>query len=484
MSERSGSSFRASRHRRDALSRLIALALVLAGAAPAQDRGALEDALAPLIEEALASNVGMAAGEATVAQRLAELDVARAQYRPVVDLSARYSRADGGRTFDIPVGDLLNPVYDSLSQLTGRSFPHVDNESIAFLREEEQDTRVSLSQAIYDPRIAPVVDATRSVHRGATAALATLRARVVRDTKQGYYRWLSARENVAIADSALELARENLRVNESLHAHGKITRDLVLRAEADTLSLEEARRAAASNATLAASYVNLLRNAALDAPLPDAPIDAESPRRVRRQLETRYEGPLELAPLTDAALAHRPELAELDAAIDASAAQEAFANAAFKPSVGFAVDAGVQGVDYGIDSEDRFVFASVVVRFNAYDGGADRGRVRAAHEAGNVLAAQREQAVLSIRLEVQTALEQLGVAEASLDTADRRVAAAQAAFDIASRKRDLGQISSTEFIDARRTLTDARLNLNLTRAGALSRLADVEYATGLAPVPY
>jgi outer membrane protein TolC len=424
----------------------------------------------------------MAAGEATVAQRVAELDVARAQYRPALDLTARYSRADGGRTFDVPVGDLLNPVYESLAELTGRSFPRVENESFAFLREEEQETKVTLSQALYDPRLGPGVDASRSAHRGATAALAALRARVVRDTKQGYYRWLSARENIAIADAALELARENLRVNESLYGHGKVTRDLVLRAQADTLALEEARRAAASNATLAASYVNVLRNAHLDAPLPEAVVDAASPRRARRELEARYDAALELDPLTEAALARRPELAEFDAAIAANAAEEALAGAAFKPSVGFALDAGVQGVDYGIDSEDRFVFASVVVHFNAYNGGADRGRVRAARAAGSALAAQREQAVLAIRLQVQTALEELGVAEASLDTADKRVAAAQAAFDIASRKRDLGQISSTEFIDARSTLTDARLNQNLTRAGALVRLADVEYAAGLGHV--
>ena len=67
---------------------------------PARRTARSEDALAPLVAEALASNVEMAAGEATVAQRLAELDVARAQYLPVLDLSARYSRADGGRTID------------------------------------------------------------------------------------------------------------------------------------------------------------------------------------------------------------------------------------------------------------------------------------------------------------------------------------------------------------------------------------------------
>src|SRR5262245_49391178 len=94
-------SLRSTEPRRDgrrALSFVAILTLMGAGRVDAQERGALEDALAPLIEEALASNVEMAAGEATVAQRFAELDVARAQYRPVLDLSARYSRADGGRT--------------------------------------------------------------------------------------------------------------------------------------------------------------------------------------------------------------------------------------------------------------------------------------------------------------------------------------------------------------------------------------------------
>jgi outer membrane protein TolC len=423
----------------------------------------------------------MAGGVATVDQRLAELDIARARYRPALDLSARYSRADGGRTIEFPAGDLLNPVYAALEQLTGTHFPRVTNQTIPFVLPEEEITRVSLTQPIYDPRIGPAVDASRDAHRGAAAALAALRSRVVRDTKQAYYQWLSARDNLAISDSALELARANLRVNESLFRNGKITRDLVLRAEADTLALEQQRVAAASGVTLAASYVNLLRNAPLDAPLPNAVIDAGSAQRVRRELEAHYDGAaLALEPLTAAALAHRPEIAELDAAISAADAQEALANAAFKPSVGLLVDAGIQSEDYyGVDNDDTFVFAAVVVRFNAFNGGADRAGVRAAHAAGNVLDARRAQTVLAIRLEVQTALEQLGVAEASLDAADRRVAAAEAAFAISSRKRDLGQINSTEFIDARNTLTDARSNLSLVRAGALARLADVEYATGV-----
>jgi outer membrane protein TolC len=72
----------------------------------------------------------------------------------------------------------------------------------------------------------------------------------------------------------------------------------------------------------------------------------------------------------------------------------------------------------------------------------------------------------------------LNFTEASLGTAAKRVEAADGAFRIASRKRDLGQINQAEFIDSRRAMTDAQLNLNLTRFAALGSLAELEYALG------
>ena len=62
----------------------------------------------------------------------------------------------------------------------------------------------------------------------------------------------------------------------------------------------------------------------------------------------------------------------------------------------------------------------------------------------------------------------------------KRLEASRAAFAISQKKRDLGAINQAEFIDARRALTDAALNLNQTRFQALSSLADLDYATGRA----
>src|SRR5277367_5088059 len=91
---------------------------------PAEDAvveptGSIDAAVDALVADALAANLELDGASAGVAARLAALDQARARYLPTLDFSARYTRADGGRTIDFPVGDLLNPVYASLNQLTG-----------------------------------------------------------------------------------------------------------------------------------------------------------------------------------------------------------------------------------------------------------------------------------------------------------------------------------------------------------------------------
>ena len=89
-------------------------------AAPAR----VEEGLARLVDDALAANLELRAGSATVEQRLAALDQARARYMPVIDFAARYSVADGGRTIDFPAADLLNPVYESSTRCSSRTGNH------------------------------------------------------------------------------------------------------------------------------------------------------------------------------------------------------------------------------------------------------------------------------------------------------------------------------------------------------------------------
>jgi outer membrane protein TolC len=302
---------------------------------------------------------------------------------------------------------------------------------------------------------------------------------VIRDTHQAYYLWIAAQQAVLVLDATLELARSNLGANESLYRNGKVTRDLVLRAEADLLEVEQQRVAAASRVRIAQGYVNLLRNAPLAAPLPKAEIDAAAVERYRENLVRRLAGrTLEPAPLQQLATNRRAELQGLDAAIAGGEARQDLARAAFKPRLLLGAEAGIQGDDYGFSEDERYALASVILRWNTFRGGADRAALAEARALTEELRATRELAAQRVRLEVQQAVEDLEVADASLDTALKRAEAADGALRIAARKRDLGQINQTEFIDARRTSTDANLNLNRVRAEFLARIAELEYAVG------
>lgn len=444
----------------------------------------VEDGLQPLLDEALQANLELRAGGASVEQRLAALDQARARYLPVLEFAARYTVADGGRTIDFPVGDLLNPVYATLDEMLLASgqparFPRVSNETIPLLREHEQETRVVLEQPIYEPRIGPAVNANRAQLDRAEADLAGLRTRIVRDVKQAYYTWLAANQGVAVLDATLDAARANLAANESLYRNGRVTRDLVYRAEADVLEIEQSRLAAASRVRIARSYVNLLRNAPLTDALPEAVVDDATVERYRARFVSTLAGRRLDAPmLQDLAADRREELRSLDAAIVAGEAQQDLARAAFKPTLALGAEAGIQGTDYGFGVEERYVLASLVLRWNAFRGGADQAALREARALTAELRATRDLASQQVRLEVQQALENLEVADASLATAAKRTEAASGAFRITSRKRDLGQINQAEFIDARRAYTDAALNLTRVRAEFLGRLAELEFAVG------
>ncbi|WP_431211907.1 hypothetical protein ACQ86N_39985 [Puia sp. P3] len=53
-----------------------------------------------------------------------DLKRARSLFYPQAGLSSQYTLANGGRTIDIPIGDLLNGAYSTLNQLTNsKKFP-------------------------------------------------------------------------------------------------------------------------------------------------------------------------------------------------------------------------------------------------------------------------------------------------------------------------------------------------------------------------
>ena len=463
---------------------LVALPVAAQTTGPARSLRAIVD---EYVQEALASNLALRSQQFDVERQLALLAEARSRFMPQLGFEARYTRADGGREIDLPVSNLINPAYQTLNELllaNGQParFDYISDSSFQFLREREQDTRLSLRQPVYAPAIPAAFRAQRATLDSTQYAHQALARRLERDVTVGYLDWLRARSSVEIVESSLSLLQENLRVNDSLYENGRVTRDQVLRARAELLEVQQQRREIANLATRNGQLVNFLMNRELDAPLEAASTGSWDPARA---VNAAAESALlrDDVEMRSSALDRRPELRAVEAEERAAGFQVDQQQAARQPQVSVGIDGGIQGEDYDFGTGYNYGMASVQFTVPLFDGGAIRSRVDAARAIARQAAVRREETARQIELEVQQALDRLRTAMDSLATAEARAEAASAGFRIASSKRDLGAINQVEFLDARNALTGAELNLNLTRFELLSRQAELAYATAVNPLP-
>ncbi|WP_161829515.1 TolC family protein [Steroidobacter agaridevorans] len=439
--------------------------------------GDFDTIVANYVAEGLRSNLALQSEHLEVEKAAEALSEARARFFPEVSFEARYTRADGGRVIDIPIGTSLNPVYSTLNEMLVAQgqparFPQLANETIPFLRTEEQDTRLLLRQPLYAPAIPAAVRAQRALLDASSFNRMAIARALRRDITVSYVDWLKARSSVEIVAASEALLRENLRVNESLFGNGKITEDLVLRAKAELLDVEQQKREAENLATQAQSFFNFLLNRQLQ-----SSIEPSSPPNNAGANQAALEQ------LWSMALDRRPEIAQAEQLRRASEEQTRIARKQKWPTLSLGVDAGTQGEDYRFGDGYNFGTASLIFTWRIFDGGGDTARVHQARAAEKQLVLRQEEIAQQIRLEVQQSYDRLTTARDSLATAAARADAARAAFRIASRKRDEGVISQVEFIDARSALTGAELNHNLTRFNVLARRAELEYATSTGDIP-
>jgi hypothetical protein len=110
---------------------------------------------------------------------LAALGEARSLFLPNIALGMTYTRAGGGRTIDFPIGDLLNPVYTTLNQLTrSEGFPRLENATILLNPNDFYDAKIRTSAPLYNVEMVLIGSRWKSMltgnlsHNSTKAALA------------------------------------------------------------------------------------------------------------------------------------------------------------------------------------------------------------------------------------------------------------------------------------------------------------------------
>src|SRR5258708_38210805 len=115
--------------------RIISLVFAIASMAVAAQSPILD----AYILEGLKNNLQLKQEQLNYERSMENLAQARALFLPYVGANATYQFTDGGRKISIPVGDLVNPVYQNLNQINNvlnpvaAQYPFISNQTTNFL---------------------------------------------------------------------------------------------------------------------------------------------------------------------------------------------------------------------------------------------------------------------------------------------------------------------------------------------------------------
>lgn len=424
------------------------------------------------IKTGLNNNLALKQKTFSLNKSLAALDEARGMFLPSISINARYTRAGGGRVIDIPVGDLVNPIYSGLNQVIGANiYPtNIPNQHVNFLREKEHETKVSLIQPIFQPAVYYNYQIKSNLTEIEKAERDVFIRALVADIKTAYYNYLKTEKAVQLYEKTEILLNENLRVSKSLFNNDKVTEEVVFRAEAELSKLLQEKADAEKNRELAKSYFNFLLNKDLKA---EVLIDEDNIAGIRIP---------DLIEAQKTAAVNREEFKQIDYSIEAADNAGGLSKANYLPGITLAVDYGFQGEEYKFTKDDDFWMASVVLRWNLFNGFSDKAKTQQAEWQKKIYKTKKEELKNQINLQVDEAYQNLIVSQKSIKAAEARLKSARKGFEIVSRKFKEGIASQIEFIDAQTTLTQAEINKIVTEYNFQTYSAELEKITASYPV--
>ncbi|MPQ48955.1 hypothetical protein GCQ56_18310 [Marinifilum sp. N1E240] len=423
-----------------------------------------DSALDKYIKLGLESNLVLKQKELSHQEAIVKLKEARGLFLPEVSLNARYSISRGGRTIDIPVGDMMNPAYESLNDLTGSDFPMLQNVSNLLQPEKEQETKLELIQPVFNRSIYLNKQIQKENLGMSEADLNRYRETLVYQIKEAYYNILKTENVVQLMQSTKELVRENLRVSQKLLDNDMVTKEYVLRSKTEVNKVALSETEALKGHKLAIAYLNFLLNRPLEEPI-NTDIKAAAIQSFN-QLH-----------LADQAVNKRAELKIMDHQIESLDLLAKVNSAANMPSLTFVANYGFLGEEYNFGSDDDVFTGTLSLNWTLF-----KGRVNKRKRQQTLI--RKQQAELSkanlsnsIRFEVKESLLEVNRQKRNIELSETQSSESQEVYRIIDKKYRIGESTLLELMDARTNMTDSEFNLIISRFDYWVSIANLEYTT-------
>jgi outer membrane protein TolC len=422
------------------------------------------------IQEGLRANLSLREQSLGIAQQQEQVRQSKSLGLPKLTFDANYTLAGGGRRIDFPIGDLLNPVYGTLNQLTqSNQFPTLENQQIQFLPNNFHETKVNFAYPIFNSDLKYNREIQRHLLQSKTAEKAASEHGLRYQITEAYLHYLRALEAEKIWLNAKTVLSELRRFNESLVKNNVATRDVLTTADYEISKADNEVFKLQSQQNNARAYFNFLINKDLesevlvDTSLLRSTVTAYQPQQlVQQSVENRAEF---------GALRAGQQAAETD--VRRNAANTKLPDFYLGGSLGF------QGFGYKFNQEQAYALAQVGLSYDLFDGGLRKSKTQAARLQAETLHNQTEQIKQQIALQITAAWNDLEAAQNTFKTSQSALRAAEETFRILNNKYRAGQLLLLEYLDAQNRVTTARMQQLLAWSEVLLKEAALRKAAGI-----
>ena len=420
---------------------------------------AQEKILQKYIQDGLKNNQGLRQQHFLLEKSMYALKEARTFFMPEVNLSSSYLDSRGGRKISIPIGDLLNPVYSSLNELTNSAgFPQVTNVNQTFNPNNYYDAKFRTSLPLYNAEITYNLRIRREQINFQQAELDVYKRELVKEIKISYYAYMQSKEAIEILESAVSLAKENLRFNQALVTNDKAIRTVASRSENELIGLESRLNDAKYQSASAAAYFNFLLNNPLD-----TAIMAENTSQENSGYDLSSSG-------------KREELLKLESAAKVNLLAEQLAKASFLPKLSTFMDLGSQGDFIKFNRNTRYYLFGITLDWRVFAGNRVQYQVKQAELEGNAISEQLSQAEQQLDLQSFTALNRYQSAMQAYNAAKNQVSLSVQFYQDQQKLYREGQLLYIELLDAQNRLVNDQLQQSISYLNVQTRSAELERA--------
>jgi outer membrane protein TolC len=421
------------------------------------------------IEIGFQENIVIKQKSITVEKALLSLQSAQSLYQPTLAFQGGYQSGEGGRSISFPVGDMLNPVYATLNQLTkSNAFPKISNVETNFFPRNFYDVKLTSVMPIYNRDISinkEIQSQTLGIQK---ADIQVYKRELAKNIKLAYFNYLMAFKAIGIYQNGLILAQEGKKINEKLLANGKGLPAYILRSENEIVQLTSQLAEAEKQVESAKMYFNFLLN-----------------RELGTEIKADFNEQQALDDLKKSQWAVADQREELSMLKQAISLQQSFVKmneSFYLPKVNGYLNVGSQSSNWDFNQKSSYYLLGMQLDIPIISGKRNLNKIKQSVLDVDLAKKTLELTHNQVNLALQIAQKNLNQTWVAYRASQKQIDAANTYQRLIEKGYREGVNSYIETLDARNQWTNAQLLLNLNQFKILIAATQVEREAATYPL--